>query len=110
MTQKTALMTIHLQQATSSCTFTQQKLIQMQIIAYNPNEMKLLKFISSTKLNPWIGILVSLLILVPSLYQILDDVTILRKEYLFLAVSFPLYIVSLKNLFDTMLQSPNDFS
>lgn len=55
----------------------------MSIAAKNQFEMKLLKQLLTAKLNPWIGILVSLLIIVPSLYQILDDVTVLRKEYLF---------------------------
>lgn len=80
----------------------------MSIAAKNQFEMKLLKELLTAKLNPWIGILVSLLIIVPSLYQILDDVTVLRKEYLFLAVGFPLYVKSLKNLFDEMLKTPDD--
>ena len=84
------------------------KVTKMSIAAKNQFEMKLLKQLLTAKLNPWIGILVSLLIIVPSLYQILDDVTVLRKEYLFLAVGFPLYVKSLKNLFDEMLKTPDD--
>ena len=84
------------------------KATKMSIAAKNQFEMKLLKQLLTAKLNPWIGILVSLLIIVPSLYQILDDVTVLRKEYLFLAVGFPLYVKSLKNLFDEMLKTPDD--
>ena len=80
----------------------------MSIAAKNQFEMKLLKQLLTAKLNRWIGILVSLLIIVPSLYQILDDVTVLRKEYLFLAVGFPLYVKSLKNLFDEMLKTPDE--
>lgn len=80
----------------------------MSIAVKNQFEMSLLKQLLTIKLNPWIGILVSLLIIVPSLYQILDDVTVLRKEYLFLAVGFPLYVKSLKNLFDEMLKTPDD--
>jgi hypothetical protein len=80
----------------------------MNIAVKNQSEMRLLKQLLTIKLNPWIGILVSLLIIVPSLYQILDDVTVLRKEYLFLAVGFPLYVKSLKNLFDEMLKTPDD--
>ena len=84
------------------------KVTKMSIAAKNQFEMKLLKQLLTAKLNPWIGILVSLLIIVPSLYQILDDVTVLRKEYLFLAVGFPLYVKSLKNLFDEMLKTPDN--
>ena len=84
------------------------KVTKMSIAAKNQFEMKLLKQLLTAKLNRWIGILVSLLIIVPSLYQILDDVTVLRKEYLFLAVGFPLYVKSLKNLFDEMLKTPDE--
>ena len=78
----------------------------MSIATKNQFEMRFLKQFLTIKLNPWIGILVSLLIIVPSLYQILDDVTVLRKEYLFLAIGFPIYVKSLKNLFDDMLKTP----
>lgn len=84
------------------------KATKMSIAAKNQFEMKLLKQLLTAKLNPWIGILVSLLIIVPSLYQILDDVTVLRKEYLFLALGFPLYVKSLKNLFDEILKTTDD--
>lgn len=75
----------------------------MNLSIKKQNEMKLINY--TLKINPWLGILISLLIIVPSLYQILDDVTVLRIEYIFLIIGFPLYILSLKNLFDEMLNT-----
>ncbi|OIV42835.1 hypothetical protein [Flavobacterium johnsoniae] len=71
-------------------------------------EMKILPFIKKIKNNPWIGVAVSLAIIIPSLYKILDDVTVLRIEYFLLAVSFPIYIKSLKKIFDQILDSSDD--
>jgi hypothetical protein len=72
-------------------------------------EMKILPTLKKIKNNPWVGIAVSLAIIIPSLYKILDDVTVLRIEYFLLAISFPLYIKSLKKIFDQILDSSDDF-
>ena len=53
--------------------------------------------------NPYIGVCVSLLFILPSLYIILGDITVLRKEYGILAIGIPLYVCSLNKIFDDIL-------
>jgi len=73
-----------------------------------PN-MKFLAIIKKIKNNPWIGVLVSLSFIIPSLYEILDDVTVLRIEYLLLLIAFPVYLKSLKKIFDEILDPSDDY-
>lgn len=81
----------------------------MKTATVKQSEMKILPTLKKIKNNPWIGVAVSLAIIIPSLYKILDDVTVLRIEYFLLAISFPLYIKSLKKIFDQILDSSDDF-
>jgi hypothetical protein len=53
--------------------------------------------------NPYVGVCASLLLILPSLYIILEDYTVVRKEYVFLAIGIPLYLKSLNNIFDDIL-------
>lgn len=53
--------------------------------------------------NPYVGVCASLLLILPSLYIILGDITVVRKEYVFLAIGIPLYICSLNKIFDEIL-------
>lgn len=79
-------------------------------IALNPaSPMKIIALLKQIKNNPWIGVIVSLVFIIPSLYKILDDITVFRKEYIILAISFPLYLRSLKKIFDETLDSFDDF-
>lgn len=71
-------------------------------------DMKFLSILKKITNNPWVGIAVSLTLIIPSLYEILDDITILRKEYILLVIAFPLYIKSLKKIFDNMLDISDD--
>lgn len=71
-------------------------------------EMKILPVITKTINNPWVRVAVSLAFIIPSLYKILDDVTVLRIEYILLIIFFPLYIKSLKKIFDQILNSSDD--
>ncbi|QSW90877.1 MULTISPECIES: hypothetical protein [Flavobacterium] len=71
-------------------------------------EMKLLTILKKIKNNPWIGVTVSLAVIIPSLYKVLDDVTVFRIEYIWLAIFFPLYLRSLKKIFDEILDNPNE--
>ena len=71
-------------------------------------EMKILPVIKKVIKNPWVGVAVSLAFIIPSLYKILDDVTVLRVEYILLAIFFPLYIKSLKKVFDEILDGTDD--
>ncbi|WP_394776422.1 hypothetical protein [Flavobacterium sp.] len=82
----------------------------MRIALIKQPEMKILSILKKIKNNPWVGIAVSLMLIIPSLYEILDDVTILRKEYILLVLGFPLYIKSLKKIFDDMLDVYDDLS
>ncbi|MCD9573540.1 hypothetical protein [Flavobacterium soyae] len=81
----------------------------MKIALTRNPEMKLLPTIKKIKNNPWVGVVVSLAIIIPCLYKILDDVTVLRLEYILLAVAFPIYIRSLKKIFDEILDKTDDF-
>ncbi|RED25324.1 hypothetical protein BD847_2074 [Flavobacterium cutihirudinis] len=81
----------------------------MRIVLNPASPMKLLALLKQIKNNPWIGVIVSLVFIIPSLYKILDDITVFRKEYIILAVSFPLYLRSLKKIFDETLDSFDDF-
>jgi hypothetical protein len=81
----------------------------MRIELTTQPEMKLLSILKQIKNNPWVGVLVSMAIIIPSLYEILDDVTVLRKEYILLFISFPLYLKSLKKIFDEILDTTDDY-
>ena len=70
------------------------------------NPLVMLKVISRIQkiiTNPYVGVSLSLLLIVPSLYIILEDVTVIRKEYLILAIGLPIYIKSLNKIFDDIL-------
>ena len=82
----------------------------MRIALTKQPDMKILSVLKKIKNNPWVGIAVSLTLIIPSLYEILDDVTVLRKEYILLFFGFPLYIKSLKKIFDDMLDVYDDIS
>jgi len=82
----------------------------MRLAVNRQPDMKILSILKKITNNPWVGIAVSLTLIIPSLYEILDDITILRKEYILLIIAFPLYIKSLKKIFDNMLDVSDDLS
>ncbi|MGQ7946503.1 hypothetical protein [Flavobacterium sp. WC2509] len=55
------------------------------------------------KINPWIGLLAALCIIVPSLYDILDDPFHLTSDHLILAVGLFFMILFLKQIFDRII-------
>ncbi len=55
------------------------------------------------KLNPWIGLAGSLFVIIPSLYDILDDPFLLTKKHLILAVGVFFMILFLKEIFDRII-------
>lgn len=65
--------------------------------------LKIISFIQKTITNPYLGICISLVLILPSLYVILGDYTVMRKEYIFLALGIPLYVRSLNKIFDEIL-------
>lgn len=69
---------------------------------------KLFSVCQKTVTNPYVGVFISLLLIVPSLYIILEDVTIIRKEYLSLIIGIPIYIKSLNKIFDEILNTDQD--
>jgi hypothetical protein len=70
--------------------------------------IKLISFLQKTVFNPYIGVTLSLLLIIPSLYIILEDITVIRKEYFFLAIGLPIYIKSLNRIFDDILNPDKD--
>ncbi|MFD2943163.1 hypothetical protein [Flavobacterium notoginsengisoli] len=82
----------------------------MRIELTRQPEMKILALVKKTINNPWIGVLVSLGAIIPSLYKILDDITVMRIEYIVLSIAFPIYIRSLKKIFDDILDTSDDYS
>lgn len=82
----------------------------MRIALTNQPDMKPLYIIKKIINNPWVGVIVSLTIIIPCLYEILDDITVLRKEYILLLITFPVYIKSLKKIFDEILDTSDDYS
>lgn len=64
---------------------------------------KFISFFQKTITNPYLGVCISLILILPSLYVILGDYTVLRKEYIFLAIGIPIYIKSLNKIFDNII-------
>ena len=56
------------------------------------------------KINPWIGLIVSLCVILPSLYDILDDPYTFTFEYLILAGGIFFFILFLKQIFDKIIK------
>lgn len=69
---------------------------------------KLFSVLQKTITNPYFGVLLSLLLIIPSLYVIIEDISIMRKEYVILVIGIVLYIKSLNSIFDDALNQKND--
>jgi len=79
------------------------------MVSNNPIDMlKIISLIQKIITNPYIGVFISLLLIIPSLYIILEDISVIRKEYIFLAIGIPLYIKSLNKIFDNILNLDKD--
>lgn len=59
------------------------------------------------KINPWIGLIGSLCIILPSLYDILDAPLIITNDHFILAIGLFLFIVFLKQIFDRIVNLEN---
>jgi hypothetical protein len=55
------------------------------------------------KLNPWIGLVGSLFVIIPSLYDILDDPYKITKKHFILAFGIAFMILFLKEIFDRII-------
>ena len=63
--------------------------------------MRLKTFLS--KINPWIGLLVSLCIIIPSLYNILDAPLTITKDHFIFAGGLVFFVIFLKEIFDRIV-------
>lgn len=55
------------------------------------------------RFNPWIGLIASLCLIIPSLYDILDDPFTLTNDHLILAVGVFFMVLFLKEIFDRII-------
>jgi hypothetical protein len=55
------------------------------------------------KINPWIGLIGSLCLIIPSLYDILDEPLTLSSDHLILASGVFFMILFLKEIFDRII-------
>jgi hypothetical protein len=55
------------------------------------------------KINPWIGLLGSLFLVIPSLYDILDEPLTLSNDHLILATGVLFMVLFLKEIFDRII-------
>lgn len=55
------------------------------------------------KINPWIGLIGSLCIILPSLYNILDAPLTITNDHLILACGLFLFILFLKQIFNRIV-------
>jgi hypothetical protein len=55
------------------------------------------------KINPWIGLIGSLCLVIPSLYDILDEPLLLTTDHLILAAGIFFMILFLKQIFDRII-------
>lgn len=85
------------------CNFTQQKNEKkfMRVAINNPTNMQFKTFFN--KINPWIGLLGSLCLIIPSLYDILDDPFLITIDHLTLAIGIIFMIIFLKQIFDRII-------
>lgn len=70
--------------------------------------IRLFSILQKTITNPYFGVLISLVLIFPSLYVIVEDISIIRKEYLILVTGLVLYIKSLNSIFDDFLNRNKD--
>jgi len=55
------------------------------------------------KINPWIGLSVSLFIIIPSLYNILDTPLTITNDHFILAIGLFFFVIFLKEIFDRIV-------
>jgi hypothetical protein len=68
------------------------------------NNQKNMQFKSIfNRLNPWIGLIASLCLIIPSLYDILDDPLLFTSDHLILGAGIFLMVLFLKQIFDRII-------
>jgi len=73
----------------------------MRLELNTPNNMRLRNFL--TKINPWIGLLASLCIILPSLYDILDAPLTITTDHFIMAGGLFFFVIFLKQIFDRII-------
>ncbi|PJJ09364.1 hypothetical protein CLU83_2715 [Flavobacterium sp. 1] len=73
----------------------------MSLELNNHINMQVKNFLS--KINPWIGLLVSLCVLIPSLYNILDTPLAITKDHFIFAGGLFFFVIFLKEIFDRIV-------
>lgn len=73
----------------------------MRLELNNQINMQLKTFIN--KINPWIGLMGALCLIIPTLYSILDDPLLITFDHLILAIGIIFMIIFLKQIFDRII-------
>jgi hypothetical protein len=73
----------------------------MRLELNNQKNMQFKTFFN--RINPWIGLLGALCLIIPSLYDILDDPLLLTTNHLILAVGLFFMVLFLKQIFDRII-------
>lgn len=73
----------------------------MRLELNNPKNMQFKTLIN--KLNPWLGLIASLCLIIPSLYDILDAPLQFSTDHLILGVGLFFMILFLKQIFDRII-------
>ncbi|PZX93709.1 hypothetical protein DOS84_09915 [Flavobacterium aquariorum] len=73
----------------------------MRLEINNQTNMQFKTFFN--KINPWIGLIASLCLIIPSLYDILDEPFLLTSDHLILAAGVFFMILFLKQIFDRII-------
>jgi hypothetical protein len=73
----------------------------MRLELNNQNNMRFRTIFN--KINPWIGLIASLCLIVPSLYDILDDPLLFTTDHLILMVGIFFMVLFLKQIFKRII-------
>lgn len=73
----------------------------MRLEFNTPLNMQLKTLIN--KINPWLGLLVSLCIIIPSLYDILDAPLTITNDHFIFAGGLFFFVIFLKEIFDRIV-------
>lgn len=73
----------------------------MELELTSENNMKLNRFM--TKINPWAGLFVSLMIVIPSLYEILGAAFIISANHISLVGGLFFFVFFLRQIFDRII-------
>jgi hypothetical protein len=102
MTKKSNSITSEQRNGTFHYIFTHPNNIKIMRIELNTNLSMQLKTLIN-KINPWIGLLVSLCIIIPSLYDILDAPLTMTKDHFIFAGGLFFFVIFLKEIFDRIV-------